>query len=176
MSASARNLALFNLAIESKLRASDLVRLKVEDVCSGRVVRDRGVVIQKKAGRPVQFEITEVTRQSVERLLASQPSADCYLFRSRTRWRAHIYARQYARIVHRWIGNIGFDDRGFGTHSLRGTKVAQPYRKTGNLRAFNRTMVIDLLRRLAATGVDFIKTEHLYLFDGQAGFSLGPGQ
>jgi|GEM_PF-4770203 len=84
----------------------------VEDVCSGRVVRDRGVVIQKKTGRPVQFEITEVTRQSVERLLASQPSADGYLFRSRTRGRAHISARQYARIVHRWIRNIGLDDRG----------------------------------------------------------------
>jgi len=70
MSASARDLALFNLAIDSKLRASDLVRLKVDVVCSGRLVRDRGVVIQKKTGRPVQFEITEVTRQSVERLLA----------------------------------------------------------------------------------------------------------
>ena len=134
MSASARDLALFNLAIDSKLRASDLVRLKIEDVCSGRLVRDRGVVIQRKTGRPVQFEITEVTRQSVERLLASQPT-DGYLFRSRTRGRAHISARQYARIVHRWIGDIGLDDREFGTHSLRRTKVAQLYRKTGNLRA-----------------------------------------
>ena len=135
ISASARDLALFNLAIDSKLRASDLVRLKVEDVCSGTLVRDRGVVIQRKTGRAVQFEITEVTRQSVERLLANQPSANGYLFRSRIRTRAHISARQYARIVHRWIGNIGLDDRGFGTHSLRRTKVAQLYRKTGNLRA-----------------------------------------
>jgi integrase len=124
-----------NLAIDSKLRASDLVRLKVEDVCSGTVVRDRGVVIQKKRGRPVQFEITEVTRQSVERLLAGHPSVDGYLFLSRTRGRSHIPARQYARIVHRWIGNIGLDDRGFGTHWLRRTKVAKLYRKTGNLRA-----------------------------------------
>lgn len=76
-----------------------------------------------------------MTRQSVERLLASQPSANGYLFRSRTHGRAHLSARQYARIVHRWIGNIGLDDRGFGTHSLRRTKVAQLYRKTGNLRA-----------------------------------------
>ena len=76
-----------------------------------------------------------MTRQSVERLLASQPSADGYLFRSRTRGRAHISARQYARIVHRWISTIGLDARGFGTHSLRRTKVAQLYRKTGNLRA-----------------------------------------
>jgi len=136
MSGSARDLALFNLAIDSKLRASDLVRLKIEDICSGALVRDRGVVVQQKTGRPVQFEITEVTRQSVERLLASQPSNFAgYLFRSRTHQSSHISARQYARIVHRWIRNIGLDDRRFGTHSLRRTKVAQVYRKTGNLRA-----------------------------------------
>jgi hypothetical protein len=103
MSASARDLALFNLAINSKLRASDLFPLKIEDVCSCTVVRDRGVVIQKKTGRPVQFEISEGgPRQSVERLLASPPSADGYLFRSRTRERSQISARQYARIFHRW--------------------------------------------------------------------------
>jgi integrase len=69
-------------------------------------------------------------------LLASQPSDDDgYLFRSRIHGRSHISARQYARIVHRWISNIGLDDRGFGTRSLRRTKVAQLYRKTGNLRA-----------------------------------------
>jgi integrase len=136
MSASARDLALFNLAIDSKLRASDLVRLKFEDICSGPVVRDRGIVTQPKTGRPVQFEITEMTRQSVERLLKNGSSSGSdYLFRSRTHGRPHISARQYARIVHRWIRNIGLDDRGFGTHSLRRTKVAQLYRKTGNLRA-----------------------------------------
>ena len=136
MLGSARDLALFNLAIDSKLRASDLARLRTEDICSGTVVRDRGVVTQLKTGRPVQFEITEVTRQSVERLLANQQLDDTgYLFRSRTNASSHISARQYARIVHRWISNIGLDDRGFGTHSLRRTKVAQLYRKTGNLRA-----------------------------------------
>jgi integrase len=136
MSASARDLALVNLAIDSKLRASDLVRLKVEDICSGAVVRDRGIVTQLKTGRPGQFEITEVTRQSVERLVAAQLSnGGKYLFPSRTHGRSHISARQYARIVHRWIRNIGIDDRSFGTHSLRRTKVAQLYRKTGNLRA-----------------------------------------
>lgn len=136
MSASARDLVLFNLAIDSKLRASDLVRLKVEDICSGPVVRDRAVVTQLKTGRPVQFELTEVTRQSVERLLADQPAnGSGYLFHSRTHARPHISARQYARIVHRWIRSIGLDGRGFGTHSLRRTKVAQLYRKTGNLRA-----------------------------------------
>jgi integrase len=108
MTASARDLTLFNLAIDSKLRASDLVRLKVEDICSGPVVRDRAIVTQLKTGRPVQFEITEVTRQSVERLLADQSFTDSeHLFQSRTRKRPHISARQYSRIVHQWIGKIG---------------------------------------------------------------------
>lgn len=133
MSASARDLAL--LAIDSKLRASDLVRLKFEDVCSGPVVRDRAIITQLKTGRPVQFEITEVTRQSIERLIAVQSLSNGYLFRSRAHGQSHISARQYARIVYRWISNIGLDDRGFGTHSLRRTKVAQLCRKTGNLRA-----------------------------------------
>jgi integrase len=83
----------------------------------------------------VQFEITEVTRQSIERPIAVQSLSNGYLFRSRAHGQSHISARQYARIVHRWISNIGLDDRGFGTHSLRRTKVAQLYRKTGNLRA-----------------------------------------
>jgi len=104
MSGSSRDLALFNLAIDSKLRASDLVRLKTADVCSGTLVRDRGIVTQLKTGRPVQFEITEVTRQSVERLPAIQTADDTgYLFRSGTNRSSHISARQYARIVHRWI-------------------------------------------------------------------------
>jgi integrase len=135
MSASARDLALFTLAIDSKLRASDLVRLEVEDVCSGPIVRDRAVIIQFKTGRPVQFEITEVMRQSIERLIAVQSLSNGYLFRSRAQGQSHISSRQYARIVHRWVSSIGLDDRGFGTHSLRRTKVAQLYRKTGNLRA-----------------------------------------
>jgi len=136
MAASTRDVALFNLAIESKLRACDLVCLKVEDICSGQVVRERGTVTQRKTGRPVQFEITEVTRQSVERFLSARVANDGgYLFPSRSRTRPHISTRQYARIVHRWIRSIGLDDRGFGTHSLRRTKVTQIYRKTGNLRA-----------------------------------------
>jgi hypothetical protein len=59
------DLALFNLAIDSKLRGCDLIRLQVDDVCAGGRVRDRGTVIQKKTGRPVQFEITEQTRTSI---------------------------------------------------------------------------------------------------------------
>lgn len=99
MSASARDLALFNLAIDSKLRASDLVRLKVEDICSGSMVRER--VTELKTRRPVQFEITEATQQSVERLLTVQPAIrGGNLFTSRSRWRSHILVHQYACIVH----------------------------------------------------------------------------
>ena len=132
MSAPLRDVALFNLAIDSKLRACDLVRLKIEDICSGRAVRDRGSVTQMKTGRPVQFEITEVTRQSVERFLADRLHSDPgYLFPSRSLTRPHISTRQYAGIVHRWIKSIGLDDRAFGTHSLRRTKVAQSIERPG---------------------------------------------
>jgi integrase len=100
MSAPLRDVALFNLAIDSKLRACDLVRLKIEDICSEQAVRNRATVTQMKTGRPVQFEITEVTRQSVERHLADRLPADTgYLFPSRSATRPHISTRQYARIA-----------------------------------------------------------------------------
>lgn len=60
-----RDLALFNLATDSKLRACDLVKLRVSDVSLGTRVTSRAMVVQQKTGRPVQFEITEQTRQAV---------------------------------------------------------------------------------------------------------------
>jgi integrase len=96
-----RHLALFNLAIDSKLRDCDLVRLQTDDVCVGGRVRDRATVIQKKTGRPVQFEITEQTRAAVQDWLSSLGvRSGRYLFPSRFRKRPHISSRQYARIVH----------------------------------------------------------------------------
>ena len=65
-----RDLALFNLAIDSKLRGCDLVRLQVDDVCAGGRVRDRTTIVQKKTGRPAQFEITEQTRAAIQAWLA----------------------------------------------------------------------------------------------------------
>jgi integrase len=131
-----RDLALFNLAIDSKLRGCDLVRLQVNDVCAGGRVRDRATVIQKKTGRPVQFEITEQTRASIQGWL---PSVDArngqYLFPSRFRAQPHLSTRQYARIVHAWVESAGLDGSAYGTHSMRRTKAAQIYKKTGNLRA-----------------------------------------
>jgi len=127
---------LFNLAIDSKLRGCDLVRLQVDDVCAGGRVRDRATVIQKKTGRPVQFEITEQTRSSIRDWL---PEVDArkgqYLFPSRFRAQPHLSTRQYARMVHTWVESAGLESSAYGTHSMRRTKAAQIYKKTGNLRA-----------------------------------------
>jgi len=131
-----RDLAMFNLAVDSKLRGCDLVRLKIDDVSTGGRVRDRATVIQKKTGRPVQFEITEQTRVAVGEWLAAVDAREGrYLFPSRLRGKPHLSTRQYARIVHRWADRAGLDSSACGTHSLRRTKPAQIYKKTGNLRA-----------------------------------------
>ena len=131
-----RDLALFNLALDSKLRGCDLVRLQVNDVCVGGRVRDRATVIQRKTGRPVQFEITEQTRAAIRDWVAnSVPRSGQYLFPSRFHDQPHISTRQYARIVHRWVERAGLDSSAYGTHSMRRTKAAQIYKKTGNLRA-----------------------------------------
>jgi integrase len=131
-----RDLALFNLAIDSKLRGCDLVRLRVNDVCIGGQIRDRATVIQRKTGRLVQFEITEQTRAAIRDWLANiGPASGQYLFPSRFHGQPHISTGQYARIVHRWVKRADLASSVYGTHSLRRTKVAQIYKKTGNLRA-----------------------------------------
>jgi site-specific recombinase XerC len=133
---SRRDVALFNLAIDSKLRACDLVCLKTQDVYVGSRARERASVIQKKTGRAVQFEITPQTRAALEALIASSNlcSGD-NLFKSRILSKDHLSIRQYARLVHKWIEAAGLDTTVYGTHSMRRTKAAQIYRKTGNLRA-----------------------------------------
>jgi site-specific recombinase XerC len=131
-----RDLAMFNLAIDSKLRGCDLVRLQVNDVCAGGRVRDRAVVIQKKTGRSVQFELTEQTRLSVQEWLDRRGVTNSgYVFPSRSAKHPHISTRQYARIVKKWVASAGLDSSAYGTHSMRRTKAAQIYKKTGNLRA-----------------------------------------
>ena len=131
-----RDLALFNLALDSKLRGCDLVRLQVSDVCVGGRGRDRATVVQRKTGRPVQFEITEQTRAALRDWVAnSVPANGQYLFPSRLHDQPHISTRQYARIVHHWVECAGLDSSAYGTHSMRRTKAAQIYKKTGNLRA-----------------------------------------
>ncbi len=131
-----RDLALFNLAIDSKLRGCDLVSLRVDDIATGGRVRDRATIIQHKTGRPVQFEIMEQTRLSMEEWLNARPrDRGPNVFPSRIHARLHLSARQYARIVRGWIEGAGMDASAYGTHSMRRTKAAQIYRKTGNLRA-----------------------------------------
>jgi integrase len=133
---STRDLALFNMAIDSKLRGCDLVKLRVEDVQTESRVKERSTVIQQKTGKPVQFELTEVTRVAVRDWLLARPAHDCpFLFPSRVGSRTNISTRQYARLVHVWIKKAGLDPTSYGTHSMRRTKAAQIYKKTGNLRA-----------------------------------------
>jgi integrase len=132
----ARDLALFDLGIDSKLRACDLVRLKVRDICHGDRVAARAVVMQQKTSRPVQFEITEPTREAVTAWIKDADlRAEDYLFPSRLRESLHLGTRQYARIVDAWVEEIGLDPAGYGTHSMRRTKASLIYRRTKNLRA-----------------------------------------
>lgn len=136
LSGNLRDLALFNLAIDSKLRGCDLVRLKVADLVIGDRVRDRVTVIQSKTQRPVQFEVSENTRESIWNWVCRPEMLGCiFLFASRFHESPHISTRQYARLVRDWVAAIGLDPSRYGTHSLRRTKAALIYRKTGNLRA-----------------------------------------
>lgn len=131
-----RDLAMFNCAIDTKLRGCDLVKLRVSDVASGGTVRQRSTVIQQKTNRPVPFEITEPTRDALTAWLAQRGRRlDDWLFPSRSVHGGHVTTRQYARLVDSWMASIDLDPLAYGTHSLRRTKVALVYKRTGNLRA-----------------------------------------
>jgi integrase len=131
-----RDLALFNLAIDSKLRGCDVVSLRVEDVAPHGYAIDRATVRQKKTGRPVRFEISEQTRKAIDEYLEAKKKAQGdYLFPSRRGDGRCLTTRQYARLVSEWISLVGLDPSLFGTHSIRRTKATLIYRKTGNLRA-----------------------------------------
>lgn len=131
-----RELALFNLGIDSKLRGCDLVSLKVRGVCHGDQVASRAMVTQHKTQRPVQFEITQTTRDAVQKWikLAGLRSED-FLFPSRVHTSPHLGTRQYARILEGWVKERGLDPSDYGTHSMRRTKATLIYRRTKNLRA-----------------------------------------
>ena len=131
-----RELAIFNLAIDSKLRACDLVKLRVSDVCHGQAVSSRAMVMQQKTSRPVQFEITEPTRNAVSAWIAAAGlEASGFLFPSRIHDSPHLSTRQYARIVESWVTELGLERGNYGTHTLRRTKATLIYRRTKNLRA-----------------------------------------
>jgi len=131
-----RELAMFNLAIDSKLRSCDLVKLTVRDVYHGNGIAPRAMILQQKTQQPVQFKITEQTRDALKTWIShNQLRPEDYLFRSRINSSTHISTRQYARIVHKWVEMIGLDTLLYGTHSLRRTKATLIYRRTKNLRA-----------------------------------------
>jgi len=131
-----RDRALFDLAIDSKLRGCDLVKMKIGSLVSGPTIRTRSMVIQQKTGRPVQFEITADTRASLLAWLERRGgSIEDYAFPSRVDREGHLSTRQYARLVDEWVSAIGLRPKEYGTHSLRRTKAALLYKATGNLRA-----------------------------------------
>ena len=131
-----RELALFNLAIDSKLRSCDLVQIRVKDISHGGRISKRAMVLQSKTQQPVQFEITEQTRIAIESLISHiQLQSSDYLFKSRFSSSEHISTRQYARIVKSWVSIIGLDPGMYGTHTMRRTKASLIYKRTKNLRA-----------------------------------------
>jgi integrase len=131
-----RELALFNLAIDSKLRGCDVVRVGVEDVLLSGTLRSRASVVQKKTGKPVTFEITDQTRSAIQGWLHHLGGRQRGpLFPSRLNPKRSLSTRQYARLVDSWVASIGLDPSAYGTHSLRRTKATLIYRRTGNIRA-----------------------------------------
>jgi integrase len=136
LASNTRDLALFNLAIDSKLRSCDLVKLRVADIAHGGQVQSRAMVMQQKTHQPVQFEITEHTRDALTQWIKqARLSANDFLFKSRFKSSEHLSTRQYGRIVEGWVRQIGLDPSCYGTHSMRRTKATLIYRRTHNLRA-----------------------------------------
>ena len=131
-----RDLALFNLAIDSKLRSCDLIKIRVMDIAHGTTISNRAIVMQQKTHQPVQFEITEQTRESISNWIENAHlNSQDYLFKSRFKSSLHISTRQYGRIVEKWVSQIGLDTTAYGTHSMRRTKATLIYRRAKNLRA-----------------------------------------
>lgn len=131
-----RDRALFDLAIDSKLRGCDLVKLRIEDLVSGGTIRNRATVIQQKTGRPVQFEIMAEARKNLLAWLERRRgSVNDFIFPSRIDYTGHLSTRQYAGLLDEWVSTVGLDKRQYGTHSMRRTKASHIYKVTGNLRA-----------------------------------------
>ena len=136
LSGKVRDLALFNLAIDSKLRGCDLCKLHIRDIATGRSISNRAMVMQQKTHQPVKFEITEQTRISIsDWVTKANLISEDYLFPSRLKPTSHITTRQYARLVKNWVKMIGLDPAIYGTHSMRRTKATLIYKRTKNLRA-----------------------------------------
>ncbi len=158
-----RDRALFDFAIDSKLRGCDVVRVRITDIVSGGQIRTRAIVVQQKTGRPVQFELLDAARTSMLAWLEHRGGAlDDHVFPSRVNHAAHLSTRQYARLVDEWVTGIGLRKEEYGTHSLRRTKASIIYKATGNLRAvqilLGHTKIESTVRYL---GVDVEDALHL---------------
>lgn len=135
------DLVLFKMAVDSRLRGCDLLCLKVRNAFAAGRVKKRTSVIQSKTGKPVRFEITETTRQSLQRWIANpEMLGPEYLWPSRLHRNPHLSTRQYARILRERVTSIGLAPSAYGTHSMRRMNVAQIYKKTGNLQAVQRLL------------------------------------
>jgi site-specific recombinase XerC len=152
-----RDRALFDLGIDSKLRGSDLVKLRIGDLMSAGSFRDRATIIQQKTGRPVQFEIMPEARKSLTSWLGRRGGTiRDFLFPSWVHCLGHLSTRQYARLVVEWVATVGLDKREYGTHSMRRTKPSLIYKATGNLRAvqilLGRTNIENPVKYLGVDG------------------------
>jgi len=164
MAGKTKERALFNRAIDNKLRGCDLVQLRVNDVARGSEVLTRASVVQQKTREPVRFELTDPTRVAVAAWIAKAGlTRGSYLFPSRQHASLHLSVRQYARIVKRWVGLVGGNPQEYGTHSLRRTKATLIYRRTKNLR------VVQLL--LGHRKLDYVPRRTMSP-DGVAGCSI----
>ena len=131
-----RDRALFDFAIDSKLRGCDVVKVRISDLVSGGRVRDRAIIVQQKTKRPVQFELMDTARKIMRAWLERRGGTlNDYIVPSRNDYMAHMSTRQYARLVHEWVAGVGLEPQEYGTHSLRRTKASIIYKATGNLRA-----------------------------------------
>jgi site-specific recombinase XerC len=128
--------ALFDLAIDSKLRGCGVVKIQIGDLVCGGPVRARAAVVQQTTGRPVQFELLEAPRTSIRAWLEQcSGTLDDYAFPSRNKRGKHLSTRQCAPLVDERAEGVGLRREDCGTHSLRRTKVSIICKATGNLRA-----------------------------------------
>jgi integrase len=116
-----RDLAMFNLAIDSKLRGCDLVSLKVEDVAPHGFAQERATVRQRKTGH----RVTEQTREAIDAYMTrfGRKPGD-FLFGSRRNGSRCISTRQYARLLGSWTASVGLDPRIFGRWASKATDAA----------------------------------------------------
>ena len=112
------------------------MQLRIGQLVINAAARQRATIVQQKTKKPVQFELTQQTRESLIAWLTHREGGlQDFVFPSRTDAAGHISTRQYARLVGDWVEGIGLGRSAYGTHSLRRTKVALIYKRTGNLRA-----------------------------------------